>query len=257
MAVGFIVKKTLQLEEFKPIEATGGTIIDIEIQDIEYRIHSFTQTGTSTFEIQSIGTTNGEMDILLVAGGGGGGSGQAISSSARMGAGGGAGGLIFTENFEVIPGSYSVAIGSGGAGGNASGSTFEVIAGKQGSNSSLFGLTAIGGGRGAQARSQDVPGGVSATATVLAGGSGGGVSHVSGSAVGGNGVQPSQSGISGSNGFGNKAGDDTGATTGGGSGGGGAGSVGGNAGFDSSTGGNGGIGRFYGDFFTNTFGESG
>jgi hypothetical protein len=68
---------------------------------------------------------------LIVAGGGGG--GQSVFASAG---GGGAGGLLTGTFFANVSTSYSIVVGSGGS------------AGVSGTNSSGFGVTAIGGGHG-------------------------------------------------------------------------------------------------------------
>jgi hypothetical protein len=68
---------------------------------------------------------------LIVAGGGGG--GQSVFASAG---GGGAGGLLTGTFFANVSTSYSIVVGSGGG------------AGVSGTNSSGFGVTAIGGGHG-------------------------------------------------------------------------------------------------------------
>lgn len=83
----------------------------------------------------------GEMEILLMAGGGGGGAG-------RWDGGGGAGGFV-KQTVSVSPGTYTVTVGAAGIGypswsgwsaGDPSGN------GTVGGNSSLFGVTAVGGG---------------------------------------------------------------------------------------------------------------
>ena len=44
---------------FVPIGATGGTIQDVTINDLEYRVHIFTTVGSSqAFEVHSVGTTD-------------------------------------------------------------------------------------------------------------------------------------------------------------------------------------------------------
>ena len=75
------------------IQATGGSIIDKEINGTLYRIHAFTVTGEDTFEVQDAGT-DALIDVLIVAGGGG---GAASAGGSAGGGGGGAGGLIFEE----------------------------------------------------------------------------------------------------------------------------------------------------------------
>jgi hypothetical protein len=141
---------------------------------------------------------------LIVAGGGGGGT-QVFSS----GGGGGAGGLLTGTFFANVSTSYSIVVGSGGG------------VGVSGTNSSGFGVTAIGGGYGGGSNS---PGG-------SFGGSGG--------SGGGTGIGGSVSGGSGTAGQGFAGGIGRGDPFAGGAGG-GAGAAGGNAG--SGTGGVGGIG---------------
>ena len=152
------------------------------------------------------------VDYLIVAGGGAGGG----SPSTNMtGAGGGAGGYI-TGSTQAI-GSNSIVIGAGGT-------IVTNERGNSGSNSSLFGLTAIGGG--------GAGGGVGANGTApgLSGGSGGG------SAGWYSGVVSGGSGTSGQGNAGGAGGVVNGAGAGGGAG---AVGQGGNA---SGVGGNGGVG---------------
>jgi hypothetical protein len=108
--------------------ATGGTVYDVITEGTTYRVHVFTNTGNSTFTVNK----SGSVDYLIVAGGGAGGGG---------GGAGGAGGLL-TGTTTVTPQSYTITVGAGGVGVNT-GAT-----GANGSNSSAFGLTAIGGGGG-------------------------------------------------------------------------------------------------------------
>ena len=140
---------------------------------------------------------------LIAAGAGGGG---ASFSSGGDGGGGGAGGyLTGTTNLSQAT-VYSFVVGSGGAGGVYNGSVGQ--SGAAGNNSTAFGLTAIGGGRG---------GGVDVNGTggTLNGGSGGG-----GGTYGGGGT----TGGSGTAGQGNNGGG--GGTSPPSGGGGGAGSAG-------------------------------
>jgi len=132
------------------IVATGGTVSNVG----EYRIHTFTSSGTFT-------VTEGTADVeyIVVAGGGGGGA-------SRFAGGGGAGGYrssVVGENsgggasaesklsVSSSPGTYTVTIGAGGAVAN------------KGSNSVFGSITSEGGGKG----------GTDGTAG-FAGGSGGG-----------------------------------------------------------------------------------
>ena len=147
--------------------------------------------------------------VLVVGGGGGGGEG-----------GGGAGGVL-TSSSTLVAQTYSIIVGGGG-----SGSADGAAVGANGSNSSAFGLVAIGGGIG----------GVTSSVNGAVGGSGGG-GRRDGAGTGG----------SATSGQGNVGGGTTGAQSWkGGAGGGGAGAVGiagsGNVTAAGETGGNGGIG---------------
>jgi hypothetical protein len=127
--------------------ATGGTESTYSDGGVNYKVHTFTSSGT--FTVQK-GSKN--ISLLLVAGGGPGGSDNA--------GGGGAGGLIYVSSLSSITGSYPIVIGAGGtqpadAGGNGPGAT-------NGSNSTGFGYTAIGGGNGGSAGGGDATSGGSA-----------------------------------------------------------------------------------------------
>ena len=77
------------------------------------------------------------VEYLIVAGGGGGGG--------WAGGGGGGGGGVLTGTYTATsqnPGAFTVTVGDGGAGNSGQGS------GSKGQDSSVFGLTAEGGGRG-------------------------------------------------------------------------------------------------------------
>jgi len=123
-----------------PITAEGGAITEITDNGVEYRVHTFTSSGT--FSVSSTGTTNGEVEYLIVAGGGGGHGGY----QSPGGGGGGAGGLL-TGNTTVNSQSYSVSVGNGGNFGRGDGGSVSFRP-TDGDNSSVFGATAIGGGRG-------------------------------------------------------------------------------------------------------------
>ena len=100
---------------------TGGTITTSG----SFTIHSFTTVGTSAF----VPAFNGSVEVLIVGGGGGGGS--------NLGGGGGGGGVIWIPATNVISGtSYNVVVGDGG---NSN---------TNGQNSTAFGATAAGGGKG-------------------------------------------------------------------------------------------------------------
>jgi hypothetical protein len=144
--------------------------------------------GTGSTGWQTIASTAYSVDYLILAGGGGGSYG-----------GGGAGGLLQGSSISVSPGtSYTVTIGAGGT------------ASSSGSDSSVFSLTAIGGGGG-------YVGGTGRVAR--SGGSGAGTQYSAGnSGVAG-------SGTAGQGNNGGTGGDGVSAYTSGG-GGGGAGAVG-------------------------------
>lgn len=134
------------------IVATGGTVTTSG----NYRIHTFTGSGTFTVTSAPAGKT---LDTLIVAGGGSGGN-------IYYAGGGGAGGML--EVFGIAPSvtSYSVSVGAGG-----SIPSFAINQkGNNGTNSSALGYTAIGGGGGGGA-SNVIPNSFAIGAN---GGSGGG-----------------------------------------------------------------------------------
>lgn len=106
--------------------ATGGNaVFDINSEGTNYRVHTFTTSGTLTV------TRRGEVEYLIV-GGGGAGSGNYYDD----GGGGGAGGLI-RGKIDLGATGYSIAIGNGGG-----------VSGGSGGNTTALGLTALGGGGG-------------------------------------------------------------------------------------------------------------
>ena len=191
------------------ISATGGTIYTTG----GYKYHKFTSTGTFTV------TSGGDMDILLVAGGGGGGT----ESGYELGAGGGAGNIAYQSVRAVSAGTYTATVGSGGVGGKC-----DYTMATNGSNTTLFSIVAIGGGRGG------TNSGISSNKQGADGGSGGG-----GSGGGNNGGSGTTSSSDGATRYGNSGGDDNGSACWRGSGGGGAGASGGAGGSGSGQGGNG------------------
>ena len=190
---------------FIPPIATGGTVTDITQGGVDYRVHTFTSDGT--FEV----ARGGEVEYLVVAGGGGGGQDR--------GGGAGGGGIVSVPALAVTPQQYPVNVGGGGIGGISR--DFGEAAATNGGDSAVFGLTAIGGGRG----------GYFAIAAGN-GGSGGG-------AGGSGGSQPIGLGTAGQ---GNNGGN---RNSNRGGGGGGFAQVGGNASSSSNRGGNGGNGSSF------------
>jgi len=109
---------------FVPLAATGGTITDVNIGGVNYRIHAFTSTGTSTFTVTDVGTNNDKtVDVLIVAGGGGGGAQAAIPRGKDGGSGGGGGYPDDSPNgagLALQPSSSSGGFGNNGGAGNTS-----------------------------------------------------------------------------------------------------------------------------------------
>ena len=127
---------------FIPITATGGTILPNAYVDGRfYKVHAFTAVGTSAFEVASVPAASPTVEYLVVGGGGGGG--------ADMGGGGGGGGVL-QGTFTVSATSYPVVVGDGGVSSNQPyGSRNSLSRGTGGQSSSVFGITALGGGGGA------------------------------------------------------------------------------------------------------------
>lgn len=187
--------KWLTITEANP-EATGGTVTDVDIGGVAYRVHSFKNVGNTTFSVSK----GGEVEYLIVGGGGGGGSSTGNNND---GCGGGGGGGVLQGFTTVNAQNYTITVGGGGAGVNAA-----LTDGGDGGNSSAFGLTAIGGG-----------GGATQNRAGRAGGSGGGAGNGGGSGP--------YAGGSATSGQGNPGGNvTTGANNWVGAGGGGAGSAG-------------------------------
>lgn len=150
--------------------ATGGTIID---GGDGYIYHIF--TGNGTFAVNRPPAAIDSVDYLIVAGGGGHGSSQ------PFGGGGGGGGFVFGNiGVSNAPGSYPITVGGGGPNSPLT----PAPSGRNGSPSTAFGLTAAGGGGGAQA------GPPVALATGASGGSGGGGTPVTPIGPGGAGNTP-------------------------------------------------------------------
>lgn len=199
------------------VVSQGDETTTVTVGDIEYVVHQFKTTGSSSFTPPE-GVTN--VEYLIVGGGGGG----AVNNP--TGAGGGGGG-IRTGTVPVSLQSYPITVGTGGNGTSASNT-----AGTNGANSTAFGLTA-GGGRGddrnanASGTPQSNPAGPITGFYVYnqAGGGAGGAGQANG--VGGVGLQSSITGSNQYYGGGGGAGGDgsTGTSRGaGGAGGGGFGS---------------------------------
>ena len=108
---------------------TGGTITTYSSGGSDYRVHTFTTSGTFT------PPNTISVDMLLVAGGGSGGTDN--------GSGAGAGGKLEPTGISALAQAYTITIGGGGA------SVFvSAVPGNQGVNSTALGYTALGGGYG-------------------------------------------------------------------------------------------------------------
>ena len=218
------------------ITGTGNTI-NTTNDNSNYRYALFISNGTFVID------TNITCDILVVGGGGGGGIG---------GGGGGAGAVLYTTNFNLSSGTYSIVVGSGGAG-----STGTSTNGTNGNNSSItinsIAYTAVGGGGGG---TRNDPASYTGRAGNN-GGSGGGGSHSDNSTIVNTGGSSSKNTYVNWTSLGNAGGEgkDGYANGYGSGGGGGAGSMGTNAGTNS--GGNGGSGVNLSSIFGTNVGQSG
>jgi hypothetical protein len=212
--------------------AKAGVICaNTSASEIPPHFGTFTMSGTVSGQTTYSWTPPGDCvaEVLVVAGGGGGGGSPHAS-------GGGGGGLILRPNVFVKGKDNTVKVGDGGSGGTGMiTSPWTGQRGSYGKNSIFNDLTAVGGGGGGRYNNQ----------IGLDGGSGGGSEYRS--TVAGSGTQSSQSGDSGTYGYGNNgAVATTNYRSGGGGGAGGAGI---------SNEGNGGIGKYI-DFARN-YGDDG
>ena len=164
------------------ISASGGTVTF----DGDYAIHTFSSTGSSNFTVYQLGINN-TIEYFILAGGGGGSKGQ---SGQELGAGG-AGGTARTGSYTVSinGGIYPVVVGTGGA--------IQLNLdqnGNNGANSSVFSVTAAGGGGGIYTgdggSNADYSGGTDGAGVNTGGGAGAGQNGASGdtTANGGNGI---------------------------------------------------------------------
>jgi len=112
------------------VSATGGTIVDTG----KHRLHIF--TSSANLVVSNTGRMGGYVDYLSVAGGGGGGY-----NNDGYGGAGGAGGLL-SGTTTISAQTYVTTVGAGAASGVRNTST------NNGSNTSIFGLTSVGGGGG-------------------------------------------------------------------------------------------------------------
>jgi hypothetical protein len=163
---------------FHPLLATGGTITEIEVSGVTYKVHTFSTTGTTDFIVSDIGSNVG-VEYLIVGGGAGGAAGFGNGNGTG---GGGAGGVltnISSSTLELSTDTYSVIVGAGGAGGTQNrGTNLGGESGYVGESSSFALMTAVGGGFGGANGAVGGNGGS---------GGGGGASAAGGSAITGQG----------------------------------------------------------------------
>ena len=187
------------------ITATGGTITTVG----DYKVHSFTSSGTFTVTIGTDPTNGNKVEYLVLGGGAGGPIGY-------FKGGGHSGAINQASDFSIAAGSFAITVGDGGAG----------VSGGGGGGSSAFGaITAAGGGAslysagsgigGAASGPNGGPGlasSITGSSLFYGGGGGAGADYVcfsaagvsngsGGSGVGGNGGPP---GANGGNGVANR-----------------------------------------------------
>jgi hypothetical protein len=147
--------------QFYGAYANGGTVTTLTQNGVNYRVHTFTSSGTLSV------TQSGSVEVLVVAGGGGGGGSTA--------GGGGAGGVIYNSAYQLTSvANVTVTVGAGGAGSqkNDDGAPNNT----NGANSVFGSLTSIGGGYGFSGR----PAG---SRVANSGGSGGGAGFYGGNDI--------------------------------------------------------------------------
>lgn len=184
---------------------TGGTISELTLDRVRYRVHTFTMMGPSM--LMCDGPSN--VEYLVIGGGGGGGDG-------RAGGGGGAGGYL-TGMLTLPMGMTRVSVGNGGGrstngmpsslatvtamGGGAGGNGEGANPGRAGGSGGGGGFKNTAGGAGTPGQGNN--GGTSRGGNYIAGGGGGGAGAVgttgtgSGGGVGGNGGAGLMSSITG------------------------------------------------------------
>ena len=122
------------------VAASGGT----EATSGDFKLHTFTSSGTFTVSNGGNGLGSNTVDYLVVAGGGGGG----YSNDGHQGGGGGAGGFRFTfpnpatGGLPVSAQAYPITVGAGGSASNPA------TQAPSGSNSIFSSITSAGGGGG-------------------------------------------------------------------------------------------------------------
>ncbi len=119
---------------------TGGTITTYTLSNVNYKLHTFTSSGTLTV------SGSKTVDLLIIGGGGGGGVNR-YQTNNRGSGGGGAGGVVYKESYVIGSGNYSIVVGSGGTGADGRYDDTNVC-GTRGSKSTFNSLEAGAGGGG-------------------------------------------------------------------------------------------------------------
>lgn len=124
-----LVKRQASASFTPPMPSYTGTMVETE--DADYRYYQLTSDGNLTFD------KAGLVEYEIIGGGGGGGGRNTIQSC------GGGGGSFPIRGSHIVDDvtSYPIVVGTGGAGGNDS-------PGAKGGTTSVFGVTAEGGGAG-------------------------------------------------------------------------------------------------------------
>jgi hypothetical protein len=121
--MSFISSKILSGNRPRTIIAFGGTVTDINVAGIQFRVHKFTENGE--FIVRDSGINTG-IQYLVVARGGNGGSGGSTTISGqttrRAGGGGGGGGVRRFTGSPYIPinvGVHNIIVGTSSVAGNS------------------------------------------------------------------------------------------------------------------------------------------
>jgi hypothetical protein len=133
-------------------EATGGIIQEYTLNGIDFRSHTFLETGDFT-----VVGSSGIVDVLVVSGGGSGTQAGLQEGGTHAGAGG-AGGMVRETGLIITSGVHQVIVGAGGANNFSEGESSDI--------ENLAHTNSIGGGKGGNFGANQGP--------PLNGGSGGG-----------------------------------------------------------------------------------
>ena len=183
---------------FTPITATGGTVTQVAIDGVTYKVHTFSATASASFIVSNAGSPGNTFEVIMWGAGGGGGGNTASGAS-------GGGGAYAKSTLTPVQATYTVSVGGGGSGA-ADGC---VTTGGGAGGISSFGAT---GGKGTDPGSSPCssPGGGGGAGSIFAqgttvlvaaggGGGGGGSESAAGGTVGfgGGGGQAGYNGVSG------------------------------------------------------------